>query len=390
MTVLLFVHGTSVRELRHDDTIAIITRQVSGLGRGWDVETCYWGTAFGATPGAGGATVPGYPTRQAGDDPQAKILALWSVLYTDPFYELRVLKFKPTPPQPFGMPPSHALLQAIRAFTPSADTVELFASFGLADLLHDALGSVAASRALEDAAATATPDAVEHRQAIARAIVAHTLATAQDAGVPALSGWMRDRLVGALATDLRADVLGLSDWLTKSVGSLLARVTTPALLANRASLTDATTPAVGDILRFLARPHPVEEYLNDRIASLEDRDVYLLGHSLGGIICVDLLARTVPPNVRGLITAGSQAPYLYEIGALPSLPTGAPLPRAMPPWLNIYDPHDMLAYVGAGVFGDRVRDVAVNSGQPFPQAHTAYWNSPDVWASIAEFANHER
>ena len=108
----------------------------------------------------------------------------------------------------------------------------------------------------------------------------------------------------------------------------------------------------------------------------------LLTHSLGGIAAVDLLAAQSLPSVRLLVTVGSQAPFLYEIGALWSLAHSDPLPAHVPAWLNIYDPRDLLSYVGAPLFPGRIEDVEVNNRQPFPQSHSAYWANPKVWDAI--------
>jgi pimeloyl-ACP methyl ester carboxylesterase len=113
--------------------------------------------------------------------------------------------------------------------------------------------------------------------------------------------------------------------------------------------------------------------------------VYLLAHSLGGIICADLLVREPVPGVAGLITVGSQTPFMYEIGAFPALSHPDPLPGHMPRWLNVYDRRDLLSYMGGGVFDGRVRDVGVDNGQPFPQSHSAYWTNPALWAAVAAF-----
>jgi hypothetical protein len=98
-----------------------------------------------------------------------------------------------------------------------------------------------------------------------------------------------------------------------------------------------------------------------------------------------LLVREQFANVAGLITIGSQSPFLYEIGAFPALGHPDPLPAHFPPWLNVYDRRDVLSYVGSGVFGDGVRDVEVDNGQPFPQSHSAYWTNPAVWTAVSEF-----
>src|SRR5262249_28293759 len=115
--------------------------------------------------------------------------------------------------------------------------------------------------------------------------------------------------------------------------------------------------------------------------------VILLAHSLGGIACVELLILESLPEVKILITAGSQSPLFYEIGALGSLKPGASLPDHFPRhWLNLYDPCDFLGYIAAPVFPTsperEITDVRVNNKEPFPQAHTSYWNTKAVWDAI--------
>ena len=90
--------------------------------------------------------------------------------------------------------------------------------------------------------------------------------------------------------------------------------------------------------------------------------------------------------MKGLITVASQAPYLHEIGALSGLEPGTTdLPVGFPPWLNLYDPYDFLSYVAAPVFGRGVNDCRIESDQPFPYSHSAYWANPDTWAAIKLF-----
>ena len=79
----------------------------------------------------------------------------------------------------------------------------------------------------------------------------------------------------------------------------------------------------------------------------------LIGHSLGGIACVDLLAGGTLTHVRLLVTVGSQAPLLYEMDALHGLRFGEPLPEHFPRWINLYDPHDSLSYKAAPLFQRR-------------------------------------
>ncbi|MFD0345706.1 hypothetical protein ACFQ0M_05705 [Kitasatospora aburaviensis] len=116
----------------------------------------------------------------------------------------------------------------------------------------------------------------------------------------------------------------------------------------------------------------------------------MIGHSLGGIALVDCLALAAargeaPAGLRLLVTVGSQAPFLHELGALNGLEPGAALPAGFPAWLNVYDPGDVLGYRAAPVFpGDpRVTDHEVSSRQPFPYCHSAYFKLPALYDRIA-------
>ena len=102
-------------------------------------------------------------------------------------------------------------------------------------------------------------------------------------------------------------------------------------------------------------------------------------------MCADLLVRGEVPGVVGLITVGSQTPFMYEIGAFPGLTYPDPLPDHMPRWLNVYDRRDILSYCGEAVFPGRVSDVQVDNGQPFHYSHSAYWSNPALWNAISQF-----
>jgi pimeloyl-ACP methyl ester carboxylesterase len=136
-----------------------------------------------------------------------------------------------------------------------------------------------------------------------------------------------------------------------------------------------------DILLYQSRGDRIRSFIQETIQQAEP-PVVLLAHSLGGIACVDLLVKQPLSQVALLVTVGSQAPFLYEINALPSLEYGEPLPEHFPNWLNIYDLRDFLSYVGANVFPNKVQDVLVDNKQPFPRSHSAYWTNPATWNAI--------
>ncbi|MEJ8641775.1 hypothetical protein WKI68_10425 [Streptomyces sp. MS1.HAVA.3] len=233
------------------------------------------------------------------------------------------------------------------------------------------------------------PQARELATALARSVTAAALAAA---GAEAdCTGAERDRLVELLTTRLGGDARVPGARAAAVLGRLALRVTTqPLLNARRGSLTVGATPALGDILRYQARGHELREFLHARIAA-EPGPTVLIGHSLGGIALVDLLAlaaaRGEPvPGTRLLVTVGSQAPFLYELGALTALEPGAKLPYGFPRWLNVYDRQDVLAYLAGPVFpGDpRVTDHEVRSRQPFPACHSAYWKQDSLYERIEQ------
>ncbi len=110
--------------------------------------------------------------------------------------------------------------------------------------------------------------------------------------------------------------------------------------------------------------------------------------SLGGIALVDLLADWPEAPVEACVTIGSQAPLLYTFDALPALPYDEIDPPRLPgPWLNIYDPRDILSFVAEPLVRRRdglasVVDLRVRSGRDFPASHSAYWELPAVWEAL--------
>jgi hypothetical protein len=384
---LLFVHGTGVRGVRFTETVRLIGRQLDEHKVHAAVRGCFWGDAVGASLNANGKSIPRYDDT-GGEVPSRaeQLLALWSVLYLDPWYELRLLRHRPAKSvAPLGEElPSVVLRTAVQEFEPSNVLKSDLAYCGLNRHFANALAAIQAAPEFAQALASAAADPLDHRRAIARALIAHAIVDAIDGGQPPIDGAARDRLTERLVDELHGYGMGVGDLVLAPVKGIAKRVATRKLVRGRGALTDDVAPFAGDVLRFLARSDEARVFLSRAIEDL-DGDVYLLGHSLGGIMCVDLLLRQAIPQVKGLITVGSQAPFLYEIGALPALEYPDPLPRHFPPWLNLYDHRDPLSYVGSGLFGERVTDIEVDNGQPLPESHSAYFANQSMWMAVAAF-----
>ncbi|MGE7390927.1 hypothetical protein ACQKM2_36195 [Streptomyces sp. NPDC004126] len=406
----LFVHGTGVRRERHDALFALVRDRLGERFPGAEVDSCFWGERFGAELSAGGRSVPGTPESAAGGGEAAE----WGLLLADPLCELRVLAEagwagEGREDDPFAMPglrpAGEGVLELLHrlAGAPGADGPDaagpdaagpgelraLLDGTGLAAGFRPALEAAAdsAEAARAGARATAEPQARELATALARAVTAGALAGAgADADCTAAE---RDRLVELLTTRLGGGARVPGARAAAVLGRLALRVTTqPLLNAWRGSLTAGTAPALGDILRYQARGAGLRAYLHERITARPGPTV-LIGHSLGGIALVDLLALAAAdggpvPGAELLVTVGSQAPYLYELGALTALAPGSRLPYGFPRWLNVYDRQDVLSYLAAPVFpGDpRVTDHEISSRQPFPASHSAYWKQQSLYERI--------
>ncbi|MFD8012617.1 hypothetical protein, partial [Streptomyces sp. NPDC059762] len=286
-------------------------------------------------------------------------------------------------------PPGVALAGAARALGGDEPLRGLLDSAGIGGEFAAAVAAVVTSPDgrdfLRSPAAAAGPDV------LARAFAAEAVRRRTDRGgsAAAFDGTARDGAVERITALLTAALPGAGSHrgpVTRGVKRLAGRLAlglaSAQAVKRRSALTDAAHPAAGDVLLYLARGGAIREIVAEAVRAAEP-PVVLLAHSLGGIACLDLLVERALPEVELLVTVGSQAPFLYELGALPSLEHGRPLPAHVPRWINVYDPRDLLGYVGAGVFPGRVEDVAVDGRQPFPLAHSAYWGNPELYRLLA-------
>ncbi|MFI7497596.1 hypothetical protein ACIBVL_03615 [Streptomyces sp. NPDC049687] len=346
--------------------------------------------------------MPGYGTGrgipEAGSDTGADDLdedvEFWGLLYLDPLLELRLLTEEPATRAelaPGARPPGEALSSAALSLTGDTGLRRLLDAAGIAE---DFAAAVAAVLTAPDGRSyLRTPAADAGTAVLARAFVAESVRrrTGREGPAPALDGTARDAAVARIA-DLLPGTPGPDERGThrgpvtrrvkRLAGRLALGLASAQAVKRRSALTDAAHPAAGDVLLYLARGAAIREAVAQAVRTAEP-PVVLLAHSLGGIASLDLLVLRPLPEVALLVTVGSQAPFLYELGALPSLEHGSPLPAHVPRWLNVYDRRDLLGYVGAGVFPGRVQDIALDSRQPFPLSHSAYWSNPELYRLLA-------
>jgi len=408
---VVFVHGTGVREPGFTETFNSISVGLKTALPGVTMHRCYWAEKHGSNIGAG-QSVPLYAQSMGvqAAPPENGDIYEWSLLLDDPLIELRLLAVHTgasaggTP----GITPATILRGQLRRLLDGP--VGPFPGLDADDqqMLTTSVMNLLGMKGLDTSIAVGVhlaPSGANLLDAVrllaSRAIVAGWIRLLLDEGSPPPIAVTRDSLVDAIFSQLgggKVQTMGIGKSLLNvalaPVKIMLKTVVVDpsmrvAMWGSRAfrhSIANAATPAAGDILLYQTRGKPIRDFILDTAAAVGE-PVVLLAHSLGGIACIDLLLEGERPFIKGVITAGSQAPYLYEIGALSKLERDKQVPPHMPPWLNFYDKNDLLSFVAEPLMKakNKVTDVEVCSGQPFPASHGAYWSNPDVWKACADF-----
>ncbi|PWW25196.1 hypothetical protein JD79_04394 [Geodermatophilus normandii] len=400
---LLFVHGTGVR-----DVSASVRNIKDGVEKvlGWGAEQVHaveWGKAVGPQPLDIGPALPPEDTRGEGledEDPAA----LWDLLLADPYAELRILAEVPAPAMGGG--DDLGLEEDLASVVLSARLKDLtlddetLATAGLSRAaVNEARDELAEANMLAQAAdRIGDPDDGDLVTATADALVAIALAPGVD--LPAESeepepralydGAAREALVQAIEQQL-SPTMGLGGALMRRI---VGPIATRMAMRKRVTYMKPLSDFIRDVAFYIQRGEQVRGYLASELRQHGTGEpVVLLGHSLGGIAAVDLLADPTvmsgpdPLNVDLLVTVGSQAPYLYLLDALSSLSPRSPN-RVQPfsPWLNIYNREDLLSFCAEGVFVNAagVHDEPVDADVPFPMSHSAYWTVDRTYELIRE------
>jgi hypothetical protein len=391
--ILLFVHGTGVRAVSYAAASRLIKRQLERNGlNAVEFAPCLWGEKFGAKLARDGKSIPTYgKSRSLEELVEHTSPALWTLLVQDPTFELSALSSEQAT-EVASEAAAQALLDNFEDLGASKDFHTALADMGLDHLLEqrrvnkdvrDLLSAIGRSEGFQECALLPIAGQARHRDALARAVVASLQRLFLENSMPLLDAPHRDELVmrvGHLLSSNTTDVIDVSLAPLKGLATYWA---TWKGRRNRTSLTDASYPAAGDILRYQLHGKELRDYIAGCVNAFPKDEVFILAHSLGGVATFETLVENDLPNVKRLITFGSQAPFFYEIGALKTLPLDKPFPETFPAWSNFYDLNDPLSYVGEFVFKDRVTDYPIESGESFPASHSAYLHSTPFWQQVA-------
>lgn len=400
---IYFIHGTGVRDV--GGTIKQL-REQGGKLLGWqpeDVIPIEWGKAVGPQPLDISAALPP-PTRDAAipdasvpDDPAA----LWALLLADPYAELRVLAVGPSmtgAADPNGLIDPTAPLPSTRVLTGLQTLTVDSAAAATAGVTTAQVNSAAievARNAIVAEAADKASTFGEIAGVVARATVAVVLTATGDENTSASALYdaaARDQLVDAVANALDPDgQRGLiGDFAKRVVGEIATKVA----VQKRMDFMGPFSNFIRDVSFYLQRGAALRDFIGAELRQHSGGGkVVVLGHSLGGIAAVDLLAD--PKNSSGpdklpvdlLVTVGSQSPYLYLLDSLASLSPKTPAVRPFQPWLNIYNTEDLLSFCAQGVFPacTDIHDEALLADVPFPASHSAYWAQDGLFEILRRY-----
>lgn len=434
MTTILFVHGTGVRLKRYQSTLAHIEERlnVSPSSR-FRLRGCLWGDLLGANFNAGHDSVPTFQDSGGKEMTEHEVKRqTWSLLAADPLCELRLACLNKedyrggVPGEPT---PGNRMDRALRQLSESVNASYLdsvgtnagrhteetssdrtlqvqhlraaLKQAGIRHVFESATSLVREGTVFKKLIRVAEPPIGKYLDALANAIVAQAILIVAESDdsqpLVEIDEDLRDDITGRVRSLLGPREAAVMDPIVKilgGIGSFAFRAASyPGLLAGtsyvrgrRGQVTDEMSLIANDILLYQCRGEPIRSLIREHICELEP-PVVLLGHSLGGVACVDLLiSENLQDRVKLLISVGSQAPYFYEINALQSLKYEKhhTLPDHFPPWVNLYSPRDFLSYVGEKIFPGRIIDREVTTWQPFPQSHSAYWTRPQTYEFIRE------
>ena len=404
---LFFVHGTGVRKGGYDRTMdlvraGLIANDLADLR----VVGCEWGVTIGdefdddwrslvaSTMPPGTIPEAAAPERTADADPET---STWEMLLRDPLMELRVVLFS-------ALPEFDAAEQAADDAAPTLiEVVNRIAhdppEVDDSGLSQDDLARAASDIAVSDELTTDGYGSVPATnrgliRVVAQAIVASALARRRFASPgsepkAALDADARDAVVNRIERALMPDegTRPRSSLIENRLLRFLQTRGTEFMRERRLHLMqDYAAPFLADVAFYLRHGEMFRDYVEEQLRGLEP-PVVAVGHSLGGVILVDLLCQGDRRDIELLVTACTQAPLLYALHALEHLSPDDPGTTPFAPWLNFYNPNDFLSFCAQPIFAHvpGVIDERIEpKGIPFPASHGAYWMENRVFERISE------
>jgi hypothetical protein len=198
-----------------------------------------------------------------------------------------------------------------------------------------------------------------------------------------------EQAIEQFATEFYHESAGRAVWAEGLAKDVALRLLTDAIESHRLPLTNAVTDFLRNVIFYLRHGGPVRDFVWKHLEAVDQgAPVVIAGHSIGGVITVDIMSGPgrPPGRVDLVVTAGSQAPLLYLMDALESLRSGDRTRRPFNPWLNVYNPRDPFAFRAGEVFSWSPTppiDAVMEHPRDLPGSHSEYFAVPRLYELIA-------
>src|ERR1700722_7943657 len=264
MATLLFIHGTGVRGESYFRTVDLIARKVEKFLTKYNFKSCQWGDPYGARLNEEGASIPGYEESVRADSAlEDASIARWHLLSEDPLLELRILPHGAV----VGIPPGTRIWKSFEELAEHPKILFLLNGWALDTAWARYMKSVLADETWKRKIEPITEMAAAISDRVARGVTAGFQIYIRQESLPGLAAPQRDRLKNVLIQAVGGPALGVGDW-------FLDRLTN-AVRVRRVSVTDSTSPMVGDILRYQARGREIRNFIRETVERCEDSVVIL-------------------------------------------------------------------------------------------------------------------
>lgn len=383
---ILFVHGIAVRVERFNDLLKSVRDGVTQLSPGLDIYGCYWGDL--ASPEVfKGASVPGFLAgTRSPIDHITMDAADWII---DPLVQLTALRDDEEFTGGSGiyrMPPevkdrnerlhqavepiTNALYEAAPTFTGTGESVPQHT-------IRDLVRSVFTEAAHADRRLPVSDLCNPIEEALTAALWLE--AAGNEGGFASSFNWTAARAtVQAAVNEQLGGARGLGHVGQHSLSFAMRH-------GLRQLLMQTLAMGVGDVLVHAHHRQQILQRMHEAVGTIPaDEPLTIVGHSLGGVIAFDY-CRIASRSVARLVTVGSQVGLFAELGVFDCQTderTGKLLPSIRAEqWLNLYDRDDVLSFLAAPVFVGAV-DHEIDTGAPFPPAHSEYWHRLETYNHI--------
>lgn len=399
---VLFVHGVNVQQNRFQTLLATVSRGISRVRSDIVTDGFYWGD-MGTSHRYRGRSIPGFhagkrAVLEAGEmlsdlATRSQLLTLVSGQYLGELQALEdAQEFDPGGAGVFPLPPgvakrNHVLWQSRTKVTQALfDDPQLGAKIRIVMNLGDL--KLLVDRSFDSASrADRRLDIIELIDPLTRSMTSALYNALTGPTLTFDPGLAWCDVEQPIQYILEVELGGQRGCVGDILRDKALVAATAALRHFRQTIMGSMSLFIGDILVYLTRREEILAQLEAKVAAFApvlDEPIWLIGHSMGGIICFDYCSRT-DRVIDRLATVGSQVGLFGELGAMKHVSCShddkIPAPERIVEWRNIYDPNDLLSFLSASVFTKAV-DIEIDTRAPFPAAHSEYWSLPIVYEKL--------